>query len=654
MICIISLHHYFHFAAAESMSSYSMQQSISEFQAPELERQMTGSSFDLMTPFQPGKPQESIVLQLYGITKPTPELKERLQFMIQSKLDDAVLEMICGLYSRNQQLKLHPADVQFLQPSHFHNRPTHILSIPILSWVSKVSAFFFYFLQCLTSLALRPQYHSSDERDHFQVLEKLHNAYLVTDLQDGSAFKECLQDHIFLYVRPRTKGRGMAVISVTLNDYKNNVIVPQPGVILPESSTFPLDLNSNIQLEDQLECSVIEDSEDMELSGYSLQIQIWEKGNIGLSEFSTHLSVCFKQALFDYLFELYLLPQPIAKPLSESLSAMRYCASPFVLVDAGIRTPVESMSNLSSRRESEELKPPPSASSQDGSAPSQMRKISTGSRRSSDDAINITRVPSTEREDNTQVRRPRGYTEKIIVEIEEAVQSIEEKDVPSAWMEIEKKRRKEEERDDMFHDAYLGNSGTLENTYHSSIPRHLAAATRLQSPSVKYHCFSLVGNYSARVFLSQTVIALQGVCPNFTVNSFQSMGGDRLPPFVHFMPEKDWTKVKRLNRPSTAHYIAVGRNLVQWEESCDPLVDTKRILQPWVDGQSKLPLQLYHPLDSKKLSKDLEIPLQGLARSKDMFVPRQHLAVVIVTNRKVHTSNSYTLCHMHVSIIYRC
>ena len=634
MTYIISLHHYFHFAAAESMSSYSMQQSISELQAPELERQMTGSSFDL-TPFQSGKPQESIVLQLYGITKPTPELKERLQFMIQSKLDDAVLEMICGLYSRNQQLKLHPADVQFLQPSHFHNRPTHILSIPIPSWVSRVSAFFFYFLQCLTSLALRPQYHSSDERDHFQVLEKLHNAYLITDLQDGSTFKECLQDHIFLYVRPRTKGRGMAVISVTLNDSRNNIIVPQPGVILPELSSFPLDLNSNIQLEDQLECFVIEDSEDMELSGDSLQVQVWEKGNIGLSEFSSHLSVCFKQALFDYLFELFLLPQPIANPLSESLVAGGYSISPFVLIDAGIRTPVESMSNLSSRRESEELKPPPSASSQDGSAPSPMRKISTGSRRSSDDGVGICRVPSSDREDNTQVRRTRGYTERIILEIEEAVQSIEEKDEPSAWMENEIKRRKEEERDAMFHDAHLGNSGTLEDTYHTLIPRHLAAATRLQSASVKYHCFSIIGNYSARVFLSQTVLALQGVCPNFTVNSFQSMGGNGLPPFVHFMPEKDWTKVKKLNHPSTAHYIAVGCNLVQWEESRDPI---RKILQPWQEGQSKLPVQLYHPLDSKKLSKELEIPLQGLATSKEMFVPRQHLAVVIVTNQKVNSS----------------
>ena len=628
---VLSQHH----AVADSMSSYSMQHSISEFQAPELERQMTGSSLDL-TPFQSGKPQESIVLQLYGITKPTQELKERLQFMIQSKLDDAVLDMMCGLYARNQQLKLHPADVQFLQPSHCHNRPTHILGIPIPSWVGDVSALFFYFLQCLTSLALRPKYHSSDERDHFQVLEKLHNAYLVADLHEGSLFKECLQDHIFLYVRPRTKGRGMAVITVTLNDSMNNVIVPQPGVCLPEDSDYPLNLSSHVRPEEQLECCVIEDAEGVELFGYSLRFQIWEKGNIGLSEFSTHLSVCFKQALFDYLLELYLLPQPVAKSLPESFAAREYSVSPFVLIDVdspGVRTPVESMSNLSSRRESEELKSP--AASQDGSSQPVSRKISTGSRRSSDDKLGVNKVPSFDKEDSSQTKRSRTYTEQIILEIEEAVQSIEDKEGQSAWMEKEKKRRLDEAREAVCHEAHLGNSGVIEHTYHTTIPQHLAAASRLHSACIKYHSFSLVGNYSARVFLSQTVLAFQSLCPDFAVNSFQSIGVRGIGPFVHFTPEKDWTKVKKLIRPSKAHYIVVGRNLDQWEESRAPDTSTKRTTQPWLDQQSKLPLQLFQPLDSKKMSQDLKIPLQGLASSKEMFVPRQRLVVAIVTNQKV-------------------
>lgn len=621
-----------------------MQQSVSELQVPELERQITGSSLDLSL-FQSGKPQESIVLQLYGIAKPTPELKERLVFMIQSKLDDAVLEMMCGLYARNQQLKLHPADIQFLQPSHSHNNPTHILSISIPGWVDEVGALFFYFLQCLTSLALKPKYYSSDERDHFQVLERLHNAYLVADLQERNLFKENLQDHIFIYVRHPTKGRGMAVITVTLNDSTNKVMIPQPGVIQPQNSPYPLDLDSELRPEEQLECSVIENSEVTNSSGYSLQFQIWEKGNIGLSEFSSHLSNCFKQALFDYLFELCLLPQPVAKPLSDSFDARDYSVSPFILVDVespGVRTPIEHevMSNLSSRRESEELKPP----SQGVSAPGS-RKVSTSSRRASDDKLSVGKGSSFDKDDSNPVKRSRTYTEQIILEIEDAVQSIEDtdrkedKDGNSAWTEKERKRRRMEVRDTIIHDAELGNSGMLDMAYHSSIPRHLAGAFRLHSACVKSHSFFLVGNYSAQVFLSQTVLALQNLCPDFTINCFQSIGAGDQGPFIHFTPEKDWTKVKRASHPSHAHYVAVGRNLPQWEESHDPMTPTKRLNQPWLDNTSKLPLQHFQPLDTKKLNKDVTVPLQGLASSKEMFVPRQRLAIVIVTKKKVSLRN---------------
>lgn len=612
------------------MSTYSLQHSISEFQPPELERQLTGSSFDL-TPFQPGKPQESIVLQLYGITKPTPELKERLHFMIQSKLDDAVLDMMCSLYARNQQLKLHPADVQFLQPSHSHNIPTHVLCIPIPNWVYQAGALFYYLLQCLTSLCLKPQYFSSDERDHFHVPERLHNAYLV---QREDTFKDSLQDHVFLYVRPQTKGRGMAAISVTLNDSRDNVVVPQMGVLPPENFAYPLEFDSDVRLEDQVDCTVIEDSHCLRVE-HSVQLQIWEKGNIGLSEFSAQLSTCFKQALFDYLLEFYLLPQPVARPLPQSFDGREFSVSPFILVDIdspGCLTPAEPPSNLSSRRESEELKT--TSPSYDASSPA-VRKISTGSRRSSDDRLSISKRPSLEREDSISAKRSRGYTEQIIVEMEEAVQSIEEEGGSPGWIEKEKRRRKMEARDAVMHDAHLGNSGVIDESYHTAIPQHLAAACRLHSACVKHHAFPLVGNYSARVFISQTVLALQELCPDFTVNAFRGIGGNPLGPFMHFVPEKDWTKVKKSSCLVEARFVAVGRNISQWEESCDPLTPDKRILQPWLGTASKLPLQLFQPLDSKKLSREVATPLQGLAASSDAFVPRQRLAIAVVTNRKV-------------------
>ena len=105
------------------------------------------------------------------------------------------------LCTRNQKLLLHPVDVQFLQPS--QSEVSHVLSIPIPPWISMVDAFLFYFLQTLSATALRPRYTSTDTRDHFCVSRPLHNAYVTTGLP-----QELHQDHLFLYIRPHTQGRG--------------------------------------------------------------------------------------------------------------------------------------------------------------------------------------------------------------------------------------------------------------------------------------------------------------------------------------------------------------------------------------------------------------------------------------------------------------
>lgn len=189
--------------ATESLSSYSysIQQSMSEI--PDLDYRGIGSTAETPSSQPAWRPQESLVLQLYGIAKPSLSLLERLSLIISMKLDDAALEMMCGLYARNQKLKLHPVDVQFLQPSQYD--ATHVLSIPIPPWIrsSEVEAFTFYFLQTLSAMALRPKYTSSDIRDQFCVAQPLHNAYMATGLPQGLH-----QDHLFLYIRPHTQGRG--------------------------------------------------------------------------------------------------------------------------------------------------------------------------------------------------------------------------------------------------------------------------------------------------------------------------------------------------------------------------------------------------------------------------------------------------------------
>ena len=57
--------------------------------------------------------------------------------------------------------------------------------------------------QSLSLIAVKPKYTSAVAREQFQAPLELQNMYLFEELPD-----EAHQDHIFLYIRPHTQGRG--------------------------------------------------------------------------------------------------------------------------------------------------------------------------------------------------------------------------------------------------------------------------------------------------------------------------------------------------------------------------------------------------------------------------------------------------------------
>ena len=132
-------------------------------------------------------------------------LKSRLQRRIQLKLDDVVLEMMCTNYQRNQRLYLSQADVLFLQPS--PSSPSEILSLLVPSWVLNPHALFFYMLQQLNQVFIKPQYTSSSKGER-----KLQSIIVLPELAEAlkaALLPERVQDdHLFLYIRPLTRGRG--------------------------------------------------------------------------------------------------------------------------------------------------------------------------------------------------------------------------------------------------------------------------------------------------------------------------------------------------------------------------------------------------------------------------------------------------------------
>ena len=115
--------------------------------------------------------------------------------------------MMCSSYTRNQKLRLSPADVEFLQPS--LDQPSEVIPLTLPNWVPNPHSMFFYLLQQLSSTFLPPQYTVFEKSDSTclhtppDLSEALKNVNLPTSVQ---------QDFLFLYIRPVKRGRGMSVL----------------------------------------------------------------------------------------------------------------------------------------------------------------------------------------------------------------------------------------------------------------------------------------------------------------------------------------------------------------------------------------------------------------------------------------------------------
>ncbi len=214
-----------------------------------------------------------------------------------------------------------------------------------------------------------------------------------------------------------------------------------------------------------------------------------------------------------------------------------------------------------------------------------------------------------------------AFTERIIEKIQEA--AIDGTSIGSAVEDgqAEGNRRA----------AHYGNQGMLSQAYKESIPSHLAMAAQLKALSVRHLPFPVLGVHSARAMLTQIAAALKQQAPDLTVNIFSSTSPGQL---VHFNPPQDWTKIERHvdTKLRDLHCILIGRNLTQFHECLYP---EARVPRPWLDQATKLPLQLFQPLDPLKASKNLPVPLQHMPIAAEAFVPRQRLVVAMVTSNKV-------------------
>ena len=621
----------------------------------ETERKGVGSTFDFL-PFHrlSGKPQESLVLQVYGISEPSQEFKDRLNGIIQRKLDSTVLNIICNLYERNQQLKLTPEDVDFLQPG---RKSSQMLHLPLPLWLcdGHQQAFFFYFLQTLSTFTKRPLYTSSENKEHcqFQAHQELQNAYLVEGVTN-----EVHQDHLFIYIRHHTKGRGMAVLCVSLADSNDKVVAPLPGVTMPYRHMEDVPG----LFDDRMECVVSE--EPMDTGTNSIKVHIWEKGNIGIEEFMAKLSLCYKHTLLDFYLEFYFLYIPIAlltPKLDSEARGGSPCEEDNTDIDSGKEPVVGGMTRPSNKDNhlvkkgsppvSEQQKPSKKDSvvsfkSADSSDSASHHGSVRGSKESGIEtrpSIDVSGISSDKILKPRQFKQSSKLSEQNIDKQEDSLKSSMPLHKGSGegnkllWLQKEKIRRSSEARQTLIKDADMGKSGVLNEAYHSSLPKYLSLAQSLASPSVRYISLPIMGHYSAKVFVSQSVSSIQLECPELTGSVFQLSPTGANSDFTHCIPAKDWTHVHHEvhSHLQETEYIVIFKNLLQWEESCH----ISSLRHSSNDPLSNL--YLFHPLDSRKLYSmpRIPIPLHVLAQIRDVFVPRRIFILLRVTQQKV------SFCH---------
>jgi hypothetical protein len=106
---------------------------------PESGRPRAASSVSSATTSGVNAQQSYLIVKVYGIDPPSSEITEQLHKLLEKKLHAITLSIISTLLGRNPQMKLTPADVNFLRPAdrapqrQYHIAlPTHLLADPYL------------------------------------------------------------------------------------------------------------------------------------------------------------------------------------------------------------------------------------------------------------------------------------------------------------------------------------------------------------------------------------------------------------------------------------------------------------------------------------------------------------------------------------------
>ncbi|GFN80126.1 protein szt2, partial [Plakobranchus ocellatus] len=247
---------------------------------------------------QSGRAEELVELTVHGIADVGVGITGGLMQMLQNKLDDALLDAICVMLSRNPLCKLKPDDVSFIQRPRAEPKKTLLLTIPG-HCSSYLVALMYYLRQNLLQFLHTPNYVDSNPASQFQ------------EYQNGN-MTAIPSDKVYLYVRPQEGGgKGIACVSVNLVDGMGQE-VKLLGCPNPIKNTIP-GLVSPEDFDAFVHTAPHERSASDSRPGPTalIQFHIWGCGQIDFKLLSDRLQASVRHALCEIVMEYFMLTVPV-------------------------------------------------------------------------------------------------------------------------------------------------------------------------------------------------------------------------------------------------------------------------------------------------------------------------------------------------------
>ena len=379
---------------------------------------------------------------------------------------------------------------------------------------------------------------------------------------------------------------GLGLLAVTLCDSAEEIPFC-PAVTRPK----PLSAWSTEDIDQLL-------SKKLQPSDVAFSIAIWEHGNVAVPELEAKIAAMFEDALLTCCLELFILPSPITTQDPQSLPSPPPTlgrSTSNLETSGAYRRALVSLGDLETSLDFTETSP--------------------------EKVVAAPGLPVKSRHDTMSISE--GIAEALLEGEEEAAGIVtpDPSHTRQTWREKELEQRQQQAKIEQQQMAESGTHGQLTPKYSQHLIQILLQMHSSHSPSVRHWTGRLFTRYDATRLTASLANLIPKACWEFCTRTFQ------------FSPAEDALKQVDYLEDNDQKVVVIGYCVRQWQEARQPLSEESHSNLPWMDPNTKRPVQLFHPLDSKKVVTKWEVPFQDMAAERTVFVPRQRL-VVVLTNLK--------------------